>query len=232
MKTLKELKKERLKKERTKLIDLQKNYSRTDLGESTKHEIVKRIEKTNKAIANLSDIVRQEIARNANILIYGMLEAIQNNTYFRSLYYGDFEEFIEKVAGLEETVRGYERTSDTPYKIDIQKAILYFGFTKNELEILLKNDSKENSRDIFITFINKKYKTSIPTEREIEEKMIAYDDSNIVENLKNKYALEKIKLHNGEYMQGDYSYCYESELNAHYKKLIKESKNVPKRTRK
>lgn len=231
MKKLEELEKERLKKEKSRINDLLKSYNRTDISENTKHEIIKRLKTTKKAIKYLPDLVRQEIAMNANLLING-LQQVLTNREFRNLYYGDFEEFIETVASLEETTKGYERISNTAYNSDIQKAILYFGFTKEELEILLKKDINEPSRDIFISFINKKYKTQIPTTKELESKAQNDESTDIVDRTKNTYAYKKMKLHNGDYMHGEYPYYYEFELDIYYKELIKESKSIHKRIRK
>lgn len=231
MKKLEELEKERLKKEKSRINDLLKSYNRTDISENTKHEIIKRLKTTKKAIKYLPDLVRQEIAMNANLLING-LQQVLTNREFRNLYYGDFEEFIETVASLEETTKGYERISNTAYNSDIQKAILYFGFTKEELETLLKKDINEPSRDIFISFINKKYKTQIPTTKELGSKQQNDESTDIVDRTKNTYAYKKMKLHNGDYMHGEYPYYYEFELDIYYKELIKESKSIHKRIRK
>lgn len=66
-----------------------------------------------------------------------------------------------------------------------------------------------------MSFINKRYKTKIPTTKEL-----------------NNYEYKKMKLHNGDYMKGEYPEYYEFELDTYYKELIKESKNIHKRTRK
>ena len=126
MKTLKTLERERLSLENDKIKNLLKSYNRTDISEITKKEITKRISQSKKAIGNLPDLIRQEIARNANLLFEGIRDALTQDD-FRSLYFGDFEEFIEKVASLEETARGYERISNVAYNMDVQRAILYFG---------------------------------------------------------------------------------------------------------
>lgn len=231
MKILTELEKERLKKEKAKLSELLESYNRKDISESTKHQIVKRIKNAKKAISNLSDLVKQEIARNANLLFYGIQETLKNDE-FRILYSADFEEFIEKIASLEEIVNGYERISNTAYNMDVQKAILYFGFTKKELETLFKEDTNNVSRDVFMSFINKRYKTKIPTTKELVKKKQDEEKDNIIDRTKNNYEYKKMKLHNGDYMKDEYPEYYEFELDTYYKELIKESKEIHKRTKK
>ena len=94
MKTLKQLERERLSIENTKIKNLLESYNKSDLSEETKREVVKRIAKAKKAIGNLPDLVRQETARHANNLYEGLKKALSDPAY-RMLYYGDFEEFIE-----------------------------------------------------------------------------------------------------------------------------------------
>ena len=231
MKTLEQIQSERLQKEKAKLNNLLKSYNRKDISEVTKREVVKRIKNAKKAISNLQDFVKQEIAMNANLLFQG-LQSILTNIDFRIMYYENFDEFIEKVSSLEETTNSYEKISNTPYNADIQRAILYFGFTKHELETILKEGVNEPSRDVFISFINKRYKTKIPTQTELEDKRTSNKNSNIVDSTRNKYAYKKMKLRNGDYMKDEYPQYYEFELDTYYKELIKESKNILKRTRK
>lgn len=230
MKTLKELEREKLKTENAKIATLLNSYNRVDITPETKREVLKRIKQAKKAIGNLPENVKQEIARNANLLYEGIRSAL-THADFRNLYYGDFEEFIEKTSSLEETVNGYDKISNVAYNTDLQKAILYFGFTREELEELFKKGLCDQSRDIFIKFINKRYKTQIPTQKEFEEKILGDEGSDIVTKTKNKYAYKKMKLHNGDYFVDGYPQYYERELDTYYKEIIKEYESIQKRTR-
>lgn len=229
MKTLKTLERERLSLENDKIKNLLKSYNRTDISETTKKEIAKRISESKKAIGNLPDLIRQEIARNANLLFEGIRDALTQDD-FRSLYYGDFEEFIEKVASLEETASGYERISNVAYNMDVQKAILYFGISREELEELFKKGLCDKYRDIFMAFINKKYNTSIPMSKDLVEKTVD-PDADMVTLAQNRYDIKKIKLHNGEYMTGEYPTYYESQVDTYFKEIIKEYKSIQRRTK-
>ena len=229
MKKLKTLEKERLIKENDKIKNLLESYNRTDITEETKHQISKKIKDSKKAIGNLQDIVRQEIARNANLLFEGIRDALTQND-FRRLYYGAFEDFIEQVASLEETTSGYERISNVAYNMDIQKAILYFGLTRKELELLFKNGLCDSQRDIFMKFINKRFKTKIPMTKELAEKKID-DKTDKVKLAENKYEHKKKKLYNGEYMKGEYPQYYEYEIDMYFKEIIKEYKSIQKRVK-
>lgn len=231
MKTLKTLEREKLSLENDKIKNLLQSYNRTDISDETKKEVVKRIAKAKKAIGNLPDLVKQEIAKNANALFEGIREALTHED-FRSLYYGDFEDFIEKVASLEETTKGYERISNTAYNMDVQRAILYFGITREELEELFKKGLCDRYRDVFMQFINKRYKTSIPTSEEINEIINRQPSSDFTTSIQNKYDMKKMRLNNGEYLVTDYPTYYEREIDTYYKELLKESKSIQKRLKK
>lgn len=231
MKTLKELEKEKLSVENTKVRNLLQSYNRTDISEETKKAILKSVKDCKKAIGNLPDLVRQEIAKHANNLYEGLRDALADPKY-RSLYYGDFEDFIEQTASLEETITGYARISNEAYNMDLQRAILYFGLTREELQMLFEKGVCDITRDIFIKYINKRYKTKIPTLVELQEMELKEKGYDIVERTEINYQKKKMKLHNGEYMVGEYPQYYEYELDTYYKELIKESKSIMQRTMK
>ena len=220
MKTLEELKIDRLKKEKHILKELHKSYVRNDISNITKYEIGKKKIIINSAIDNLTDLVRQEIAKNANLLFDGIKEVLKKNEFAR-LYYGDFEEFVEAVASLKKTACGYERISNNPINIDIQNTILYFGFTEAELEALLKTELFVISRDKFMLFFNKKYKTLIPIGKDFERYMLDGKKKDIDANEKNKYEYRLLQLHNGDFIHDGYTYCYEYQLEEHYKVMRK-----------
>ena len=83
-----------------------------------------------------------------------------------------------------------------------------------------------------MSFINKRYKTKIPTAKELVKKKQDEEIDNIVDRTKNNYEYKKKKLHNGDYLKGEYPEYYEFELDTYYKELIKESKEIHKRTKK
>jgi hypothetical protein len=202
MKTLKELENEKLKQENAKIRNLIKSYKRDDISPATKSFILAKIKQSKKAIGNITDFVKQEIAKNANVLFEGIRDSLTHKD-FRKLYYGYFEDYIEKVASLEEKAYGYEKMSNVVYNEDLQRAILYFGLTREELEFLFKNGLTDESRDIIMAFINKRYKTSIPTLEELREN--ALNDEIYLE-----YQLTKLR--NGEYLTGEYPSFYEIDL--------------------
>lgn len=223
MKTLKELERERTKKENAKISNLLNSYKRDDISIATKNFIIKKLNRSKKAVGNVSDVVRQEIAKNANLLFEGLRDALTQKD-FRRLYYTDFGEFIEKVSSLEETAYGYEKLSDVAYNENVQKAILYFGLTKAELEFLFVNGLSDASRDIIMAFINKRYKTQIPMLKELLEQ--AKNEKN---EIKREYLCKKLKLNNGEFLESEYPTYYEFEIDNYYKEKLKEPKGIIRR---
>lgn len=223
MKTLKELERERAKKENAKISNLLNSYKRDDISIATKNFIIKKLNRSKKAVGNISDVVRQEIAKHANLLFEGLRDSLTQKD-FRRLYYADFGEFIEKVSSLEETAYGYEKLSDVAYNENVQKAILYFGLTKAELEFLFVNGLSDASRDIIMAFINKRYKTQIPMLNELLEQ--AKNEKN---EIKREYLCKKLKLNNGEFLESEYPTYYEFEIDNYYKEKLKEPKGIIRR---
>lgn len=230
MKTLRKLEREKLREENTKVNNLMKSYNRNDISDVTKEEILKRIKLTKKAIGNLPDLVRQEIARNANLLFDGFRESI-SDPKLRNLYFTDFEDYIEALASLEEDVLGeYQRISKDAYNIDVQKAILYFGLTRKELDKIFDKGFDNIAREIFMAFINRRYKTEIPSMEELLQAKKALDEAeDTVEKIEAKYTYSQMLLNNGAYIQSEYPIYYKKDLDTRYKELIKEAKSEIKR---
>ena len=224
MKTLNILEKERLHKENERISHLLAIYNDPATDAITKGEIEKRIKFCKRAIGNLSETVKIEIAKHANLLFNGIQESLKYNE-FKKLFETNINAYLYRVATLIQQNGKYIKEKDSGYNLDIQKSILFFDFTESELKELLKK-----SREEFMKIINEKYQTNIPTINELKEiEQKRQNANNTLEQV--KYAKEKIllQIRNGVFIQTEYPLYYEYEAKNHYDELIKDAKSEVKR---
>lgn len=225
MKTLKKMERERLQKENERIRHLLAIYNDPSTDALTKGEISKRIKFCKLAIGNLPETVKIEIAKHANLLMNGIQESLRFYE-FNDMFFSDINEYLSRVASLKLKNNKYVKEKDSGYNLDIQRAILFFDFTYDEIKKIMAM-----TRDEFMVFINGQYGTQIPMLEELrsieEKRQSAYN--NTLEQV--KYAKEKVilQVRNGVYIQTEYPLYYEHQVIEHYDKLIEDAEKELKR---
>ena len=225
MQTLKKLERERLHKENTRIRLLLAIYNDSSTDALTKSEINKRIKFCKLAIGNLPETVRIEIAKHANLLMNGIQESMKYDE-FRNLFNSDINQYLSRVASLKLKNNRYVKEKNSGYNLDMQRAILFFSFTEDEIKKIMTM-----TRDEFMVFINEQYGTQIPMLEEIriaeERRQNAYNDT--LEQV--KCAKEKVilQIRNGVYIQTEYPLYYEHQVIEYYDKLIEDAEKELKR---
>ena len=225
MKTIKKLERERLHKENTRIRHLLAIYKDPSTDALTKDEIKKRIKFCKLAIGNLPETVKIEIAKHANLLMNGIQESMKYNE-FRNLFNSDINQYLSRVASLKLKNNRYVKEKNSGYNLDMQRAILFFDFTEDEIKKIMTM-----TRDEFIVFINEQYGTQIPMLEELriaeERRQNAYNDT--LEQV--KCAKEKVilQVRNGVYIQTEYPLYYEHQVIEYYDKLIEDAEKELKR---
>lgn len=225
MKTLKKLERERLHKENTRIRHLFAIYNDPSTDALTKDEIKKRIKFCKLAIGNLPETVKIEIAKHANLLMNGIQESMKFDE-FRNLFNSDINQYLSRVASLKLKGNRYVKLINSGYNLDMQRAILFFGFTEEEIKKIMTM-----TRDEFMVFINEQYGTQIPMLEELrsieEKRQRAYN--NTLEQI--KCAKEKVilQVRNGVYIQTEYPLYYEHQVVEYYDGLIEDAEKELKR---
>lgn len=225
MKTIKKLERERLHKENTRIRHLLAIYNDPSTDALTKDEIKKRIKFCKLAIGNLPETVRIEIAKHANLLMNGIQESMKYDE-FRNLFNSDINQYLSRVASLNLKNNRYVKEKNSGYNLDMQRAILFFDFTEDEIKKIMTM-----TRDEFMVFINGQYGTQIPMLEELriaeERRQNAYNDT--LEQV--KCAKEKVilQVRNGVYIQTEYPLYYEQQVIEYYDKLIEDAEKELKR---
>ena len=175
MKTIKKLERERLHKENTRIRHLLAIYNDPSTDALTKDEIKKRIKFCKLAIGNLPETVRIEIAKHANLLMNGIQESMKYDE-FRNLFNSDINQYLSRVASLKLKNNRHVKEKNSGYNLDMQRAILFFNFTEDEIKKIITM-----TRDEFMVFINEQYGTQIPMLEELriaeERRQNAYNDT-------------------------------------------------------
>lgn len=225
MKTLNILEKERLHKENERISHLLAIYNDPATDAITKGEIEKRIKFCKRAIGNLPETVKIEIAKHANLLMHGIQESLKFFE-FNDLFFSDVNEYLNRVANLRCENNLYVRNAESGYNLDIQRAILFFNFTYADIKKIMGM-----TRDEFMKYINSQYGTEIPMIDElksVEERRQSCYNNNLEQV---KCAKEKaiLLVRNGTFIQTEYPLFYEHEVVSHYDQLISDAENSLKR---
>ena len=225
MKTIKKLERERLQKENTRIRHLLAIYNDSSTDALTKDEIKKEIKFCKLAIGNLPETVKIEIAKHANLLMNGIQESMKFDE-FRNLFNSDINQYLSRVASLKLKNNRYVKEKNSGYNLDMQRAILFFNLTEDEIKKIMTM-----TRDEFMVFINEQYGTQIPMLEELriaeERRQNAYNDT--LEQV--KCAKEKVilQIRNGVYIQTEYPLYYEHQVIEYYDKLIEDAEKELKR---
>lgn len=229
MKTFSTLEKERLNKENERMTHLLAIYKDSSTDALTKTEISKRMKFVRRTIGNLSETVKIEIAKHANLLFNGIKESLKFDE-FRNLYYSNIEEYLKRVSSLKVENKKIIAERHSGYNLDIQKAILFFGFTLEDLKIIMNKQMIEEDREEFMSFINQMYKTQIPTLEELRNAEERRQQSrSTLEQVKSAKEKKILEVRNGVYIQTEYPLYYEHEIISHYDELIEDAKLSLKR---
>ena len=225
MKNLNVLEKERLHKENDRIGLLLAIYNDSATDAITKDEIGKRIKFAKRAIGNLPETVRIEIAKHANLFMNGIIESLRFYE-FNDLFFEDVNEYLNKVASLRCENNLYVKDRAGVYNSDIQNAILYFNFTYADIKKIMVM-----TRDEFMEFINKQYGTLIPSIEELksieEKRQSCYHD--YLEQVKCAKEKAILQVRTGVFIQTQYPLYYEHEVVSYYNKLIEDCENTLKR---
>lgn len=227
MKTFDELKQDRIKFETEKINSETKSLEYDNPSEYKRTELKNNIKKRKRVLENIDEVVKSEIAYYINIL-YENLNIYQIHPNFDKLFYNDFIMFITKITNLSLTKDNkFKANSYYGYNLDVQDAILYFDFTLDELNFLVKEKFNQDTRDKFIIYINNQYGTDIPLLSKLE-----YAKKRLFEcwfHEKLKFTKDKehkiLKAKNGEFMKKDrnrhiYPQYYQSSIIEYYDKII------------
>ena len=145
---------------------------------------------------------------------------------FRNLFNSDINQYLSRVASLKLKNNRYVKEKNSGYNLDMQRAILFFNLTEDEIKKIMTM-----TRDEFMVFINEQYGTQIPMLEELriaeERRQNAYNDT--LEQV--KCAKEKVilQIRNGVYIQTEYPLYYEHQVIEYYDKLIEDAEKELKR---
>lgn len=220
MKTLANLINERKIKENERLLNLKKIYDDPAMDALTKNAIYKRVKFCQRVLNNLEETVKIEIAKHANLLFEGIRESLGFDE-FKKLYYLDFEKYIYRMCSMKIINHKFIVDRQFGYNLDIQKAIIFFDLSIDDLKLIINQEIDDNKREEFMCFINEKYETKIPTLNELRKANEYYQYSHKnslseIECAKNRAILQ---VRNGVYIQTEYPLYYEDEIIDHYDKL-------------
>ena len=217
MKTLKMLERERLSKENDRISHILSLYNDRGIDATTRSELGKRFKFSKLIIGNLKETIRIEIAKHINLLFRGINESLIFDE-FKNLFDNDIDAYLYRVASLIPDNNKYISKCKSGYNLDIQRAILFFDFTKEELADILSM-----SRDEAVVFINNKYGTSIPTTQELIDARIKWEESCDGEiRIKNAKELKILGVRNGAFIQTEYPLFFERDVNEYYDKLVQD----------
>ena len=241
MRTYNELKQIRIEQETEKINSEINSLKHDNPSEYERNKLKNNIKIRKKVLENIDEVVKSEIAYHINLLYEG-LNLYSKDPNFEKLFFDDFELFIFIIANISITEDNkFKANSYYGYNLDIQRAILYFDFTLDELNILIKEKFNQDTRDKMIIFINNQYETNIPLTKEIEtckQRLFECWFNDRERIIKNKeYKL--LQVRNGEFMKGDiYPLYYHSSIEEHYDSLLislennEEQKNIIKTRKK
>ena len=214
MKSVEMLRRERLHKENQRIAHLLNLYNSNEVDDATKNEILKKINFSKRVIGNLEETINIVIAKHANLFFNGVYVSLKYYEY-KKLFLSDINKYLSIVAGLKSENNIYVSEKENGYNLDIQRAILYFGFTNDEMKII----SKMN-RDDFMSFINQAYGTNIPMLYELDAAKYKWNESNDdLEQVSNSRKLKLLLLRNGAFIQTDYPLIFERDIIEKYDKL-------------
>lgn len=214
MRCIEVLRKERLHKENDRIAHLLALYNDTKIDEATKKEILRNINFCKRVIGNLEETVNIVIAKHANLLFNGITESLKYYE-FNDLFFSDINKYLNRVASLKCENNMYVSEKESGYNLDIQRAILFFNFTYDEMKML----SKMN-RDEFMCFINRKYGTNIPMLSElIDAHYKWYESRDDLQQVINARKLKLLRLRNGAFIQTEYPLIYKRDIIEQYDKL-------------
>lgn len=229
MKKLTTLEKERLNKENERMTHLLAIYKDPATDALTKAEISKRMKFVRRAIGNLPETVKIEIAKHANLLFNGIQESLKFDE-FRNLYYSNIKSYLKRVSSLKVENGKIVAEKHSGYNLDIQRAILFFDFTLEDLKILMNKQMTEEDREEFMRFINQAYETQIPMLQELRDVETRRQQSrSTLEQVKSAKEKKILEVRNGVYIQTEYPLYYEHEIVSHYDELIEDAKLSLKR---
>ena len=214
MKTFEELKKTRLTNEKIKLVDAEKKYD--DSHNNTWYQnyaYYKQMENSKKVIENIDESVKMEIALYTNIL-YDSLSEASNYCIFSENFNNLFQKYINDAETIfkDGNIYSFRIDLDALYPLEIIQAIVYFGFTKDDLQMLSKKQNGIITKDIFIQFINDCYGTNIPLKSEWVEFFAKPMPQTIFEMKQYNCNHNLLLLRNGKLMDGNYPLQYEDDI--------------------
>lgn len=224
MKTLRTLERERLHKENDRISHILSLCNDDGLDFVTRQELNKRLKISKITIGNLPETIRIEIAKHINLLMNGINESLKFDE-FRNLFENDIDAYLYRVCSLVVKENKYIAERQSGYNLDIQRAILFFDFTRDEFLHIASM-----SRDEAVTFINNKYGTSIPMSSELIDAKTRWQESRShLEQIGNAKELKILGVRNGAFIQTEYPLFYEKEVSRYYDKLVVDYKKSLKR---
>lgn len=224
MKTIKTLERERLHKENERISHILSLYNDDGIDFVTRQELRKRLKISKITIGNLSETIRIEIAKHINLLMNGIIESLKFDE-FRNLFKNDMDAYLYRICSLVVKDNKYIAERQSGYNLDIQRAILFFDFTREEFLNIASM-----SRDEAVTFINNKYGTSIPMSSELMDAKVRWQESRSeLDRIENAKELKILGVRNGAFIQTEYPLFYEKEISKYYDKLVVDHKKSLKR---
>lgn len=210
MKTFEYLKQERLCIEKTKLAkakEIRENYANNTFEQN--FDAFEQIKNSQKAIENLDEAVRIEIAMYANLL-HDELRSSSNLSTFSEV----FQKYIYCVEKIFTDGNIYISNPELPplYNYKISKAILYLGFTQNDFQQLNDNNIDFVNKNEFLAFINNFYNVNIPLSDEWREHFQQSMPECLLEKIEQRCRYELLMLRNGQYLYKGYPLRYEADI--------------------
>lgn len=213
MKTFEELKKNRLVIEERKLSEASKKLEDSNIDWYKKFNNNEQKRKSLEVIGNIDEAVKMEIAMYANILYDGLME-ISEHDFWTDAFYINFKKCINIAETIfkDSDVYLYELDLFPLYPRDVVRAIMYFGWTQDDLQNIMYEKINIRLSDNFIKFINGFYGTSMPLYSEWVEFRLSPIPTLGASKDQYMYKYHLMKLRNGEFMDGNYPEQYESDI--------------------
>lgn len=213
MKSFEDLKKERILIEQQKLIDAQRKEKVINYNWNDSYKNYVQIANSQKVLENIDEAVKMEIALQTNILYQSLRDCSSYNSF-----YDVFRKYINDASTIFVDGNVYSFHPELPalYDYSIIRAILYFGFTENDLQNLIDEKKDIRSRDNFVFFINNYYGTDIPLVYEFKLLSESPLPETMLQKKKLNLELSLFRLRNGELMDGNYPLQYEADILKQY----------------
>lgn len=218
MKTFEELKKQRLEKEE-KIIALSREKLKNEpISEDQKSLINFKMQDAMKAVENIDEVVKMQIAYNVNSLFNGL------------------EWYL--LHGVTACISNPEKNGEllkNEHFLRLQQSISYFGITFKELKDLISGIFSGRTRDALVIFINDRFDTNIPLAAELIDAGQKATEVYLKDSSEKNLAYKKyhiLRLTNGDYLEnGEYPLYYQSDILAQYSNDGPLNQSVPKQVK-